>query len=183
MNFMHVILSSKRCDDDKINKKLDYIDQKIKTDKIKITNNFTKIGNSIYYLNCLPVISDKRDVLKKPNGIINIRINWKNKDFGDISTNEICNQLKLQYGWCVSTVDVEHTRNNFKNKEVVWVIFDNKDTAEKYMRVFNLMFRTAIEQDAIDEYRRFKQNPTKRVLTFDKLIENAHELYEEVDKE
>lgn len=44
------------------------------------------------------------------------------------------------------------------------------------------MFRTAIEQDAIDEYKHFKQNPMKRPLTYDKLIDNAYDLYDLVDR-
>ena len=31
---------------------------------------------------------------------------------------------------------------------------------------------TAMEQDAIDEYKHFKENPEKRVLSFDKIFSN-----------
>ena len=41
---------------------------------------------------------------------------------------------------------------------------------------------TAIEQDCVEEYRKFKQNPDKRILSFDKLVDNAYDLYEQVDK-
>ena len=32
------------------------------------------------------------------------------------------------------------------------------------------------------EYKKFKQNPDKRILSFDKLVDNAYDLYEQVDK-
>ena len=50
------------------------------------------------------------------------------------------------------------------------------------MELFNKLFMTAIEQDCVDEYKKFKLNPDKRVLSFDKQIDNAYELYELVDK-
>ena len=96
--------------------------------------------------------------------------------------SEIYDQLKPQYGFCISIVDKDYTRNNFKNREFVWVVFDSEKTALKNMRLFNKMFRTAIEQNAIDEYKRFKQNPMKRPLTYDKLVDNAYDLYDMVDR-
>ena len=50
------------------------------------------------------------------------------------------------------------------------------------MKVFKSMFMTAIEQDCVEEYKKFKQNPDKRILSFDKLVDNAYDLYEQVDK-
>lgn len=111
-----------------------------------------------------------------------MRVNWKKKTFEGMSTNEIANQLKEQYGWNITTVDADHTRNKYKNKTDAWVVFDTKEEAERNMKLFNSMFITAIELDAIEEYKRFKENPAKRPLTFDKLVENAYELYEAVDQ-
>jgi len=42
---------------------------------------------------------------------------------------------------------------------------------------------TAMELDCIEEYKRFKENPEKRPLTFDMLCSNAYELYEQVDND
>ena len=57
-----------------------------------------------------------------------------------------------------------------------------KEAAEKNTEVFKSMFMTAIEQDCVEEYKKFKQNPDKRILSFDKLVDNAYDLYEQVDK-
>ena len=88
-----------------------------------------------------------------------------------------------QYGWNVITVDKEHTRNNYQNKETCWCVFNKKEKALVALKIFNSMFRTAIEQDCIDEYKKFKQNPAKRVLTFNALIPNAYDLYDLVDQD
>lgn len=183
MNLMYIALSSatfKNKNNTLVNK-VNKLREKLKTNKIKVENKSTKLGNTHYYNNVLPLISKDRDVLKKPNGVCKIRVNWKKKSFSGLSTNEIAEQLKEQYGWNVTTVDADHTRNKFKNKDDIWVVFDTKEEAKKNMDLFNSMFMTAIELDAIEEYKRFKENPAKRPLTFDKLVENAYELYEAVD--
>jgi len=185
MNLMHIAVSSNMIsNDDKINKKLLGIREQIKKDKIKISEKYIKMGTCFYYQNVLPFVPEMRDVLKKPTTICLMRVNWKKQPFEGLTAIQICDQnlLKEQYGWCVQTVDAEHTRNNYKNREIFWVIFDTEEAAIKNRYVFNMMFRTAIEQDAIDEYKKFKQNPLKRPLTFDKLVENAYELYDLVDK-
>ena len=119
--------------------------------------------------------------MKKSTDVCNIRVNWKGTNFTGMTTDEICNKLKVQYGWNVTLVDKEHTRNKFKNKNVCWVVFDTEEQAKDALRHFNSMFMTAIELDCIEEYKRFKLNPEKRPLTFDKLVDNAYELYEMVD--
>lgn len=183
MNLQYLLLNDKKTIDDVfLNKALDRAADFIKNNKVKFTDKKTMLGEMGYYHNALPIIPDSRDLLVKPNGIVNMRVNWKKEDFGDKTTDEICQELKLQYGFNVSIVDKGYTRNNFKNKETVWVVFDTLASAEKNLAAFNKMFRTAIEQDAIDEYKRFKQNPKKRPLTYDKLVANAYDLYDLVDQ-
>jgi len=183
MNLQYMLLNDKKTvDDTKLNNNLERIAIAIKENKIKFTEKKIMLGEIGYYQNALPIIPESRDLLSKSHTIVNIRVNWKKQDFGDMSIDDICkNELKLQYGFNISIVDKDYTRNNYKNKENVWVVFNTEAAARKNLDLFNRMFRTAIEQDAINEYKRFKQNPAKRVLTYDKLIDNAYELYDMVD--
>ena len=184
MNLMTMLLAENfECKNTKLARRIESLKNKIKIKKIKFSEKSTKLGKIHYYQNSLPYITENRDVLVKPNCVYNIRVNWNKKTFKDMSTDEIFAKLKPQWAWNFATVDAEHTRNKFKNKNEFCVVFDNKDTAEKYMHLFNSMFYTAIEQDAVEEYKKFKENPEKRLLTFDKLVENAYELYEAVDND
>lgn len=180
MNLMKHILANTAPKDTKTANKLRGLVETVKKEKIKISDDIILLGEGKYYLNCLPVIPQGRDILKKAKSITPIRINWKQKQFE--SVDDAVKTLKLQYAWNITIVDEEHTRNNFKNKENVWVVFDTEAKALQYLKVFNDMFRTAIEQDAIDEYKHFKQSPEKRPLTYDKLVDNAYELYAQVDR-
>ena len=72
--------------------------------------------------------------------------------------NNANTELKDQWGWTIVTVDAEHQRNKYKNKSTAWVIFDTEEKAKTYMNLFNKMFITAIEWDAIEEYKKFKKN-------------------------
>ena len=185
MNLQYLLLNDKKTTDDVfLNKALERAADFTKNNKLRFTDKKVMLGDIGYYQNSLPIIPESRDVLTKPNTIVNIRVNWKKQDFGDTPVEKLCedNVLKLQYGFNVSIVDKDYTRNNFKNKETVWVVFDSLASAEKHLAGFNKMFRTAIEQDAIDEYKRFKQNPKKRPLTYDKLVPNAYDLYDLVDQ-
>lgn len=183
MNLMCAILSNTfSSKDPKFNAKLENLKERLKKSGFKVNDKFTKIGDTYYYNNCLPLVNKARDVLKKPEGVCKIKVNWKKKLFPGMTTSEIYDQLKEQWGWTVTTVDAEHSRNKYKNKINAWVVFDTEEEAKKAMSMFNAMFMTAIEQDAIDEYKKFKENPDKRPLSFDKLVVNAYELYEAVDK-
>lgn len=182
MNFQVLLLNNKKTDNAKLNIYLDKVAEEIKSTKIKLSDKKIILGDAGYYYNCLPIISESRDLLKKASNVCSIRINWKKEAFEGMTADEIYDQLKPQYGFCISIVDKDYTRNNFKNREFVWVVFDSEKTALKNMRLFNKMFRTAIEQNAIDEYKRFKQNPMKRPLTYDKLVDNAYDLYDMVDR-
>lgn len=184
MNLMYAALSPSTftCKNKKINAKVLILKEKLKAKKIKISEKAIKLGNTSYYQNALPYISKTRDVLKKPNGVCLMRVNLKKKDFTGKSTDEIMQELKPVWGWNVTLVDEEHTRNKFQNKENIWAIFDTEQEALENMAIFNSFFITAIELDAIEEYKRFKENPAKRPLTFDQIIDNAYELYDEVDK-
>ena len=182
MNLMHTIISSptatvkskKYGARDRIEKGRQLLNKY----RIKISDEYIKLGETPYFYNCLPKIIKTRDVLKKPLQVCKMRVNWKRK----ICTPEDFMQLKEQYGWTAIIVDSEHTRNKFKNKSIIWAIFDTEKRAQQAMELFNTMFITAMEQDAIDEYKRFKENPDKRVLSFDKILPGAYDLYEEVDK-
>ena len=181
MNLMHTVLSSptatvkskKYGARDKIEKSRELLEKY----KLKISDEYVKLGETPYFHNCLPKIVKTRDVLTKPLQVCKIRVNWKRK----VCTPEDYLQLKEQYGWTAVIVDSEHTRNKYKNKLTVWVIFDSEKKAKQAMEAFNMMFITAMEQDAIDEYKRFRENPDKRVLSFDKILPTAYELYEAVD--
>jgi len=184
MNLMPIILSNDEFKSKNIyiNKKIEKIKNLIKQEKTKFKEEPIYIGNTQYYKSCLPIISKERDVLTKPTEICKIFVNWKNKDFTGMKVNDICNELKAQYAFSIAIVDAEHTRNKFKNKTIIWAVFDSEELAKKNMRIFNSMFITAIEQDAINEYKKFKENPEKRPLTFDKLVPNAYKLYNAIDK-
>lgn len=196
MNLQYLILEDKATDNEKLNLILNSIAKEIKDKKIKFaaedkdqnnSKNLNKdkrviLGGGVYYKNVLPRIPATRDLYKKPTDIVNIRVNWKQESFEGLSSDDICFRLPMQYGFCITIVDAGYKRNNYKNSESVWVVFDNKNTAIKHMKVFNKMFRTAIEQDCIDEYKKFKHNIMKRPLTYDKLVPNAYELYDLVDK-
>lgn len=182
MNFQFLLLNNKKTDNTKLNMYLDKVAEEIKTTKIKLSDKKVILGDTGYYHNCLPIIPESRDLLKKASTVCPIRVNWKKEDYDNLTPSEIYNSLKPQYGFCISIVDKDYTRNNYKNKEFVWVVFDSLKVAEKNMKLFNKMFRTSIEQNAIDEYKRFKQNPMKRPLTYDKLVDNAYDLYDMVDR-
>lgn len=185
MNFMSVILEERKLtakDTKKFGSTIENLKNIIKKEKVKISKNIKKVGNSMYCVNALPYIASTRDVLKKPDIVCSIRVNWKQKSYIGMSTNDIIKELKEQWCWYTSIVDEEHSRNKFKNKDIICVVFDSKEQAEKNMEIFKKLFMTAIEQDCVEEYKKFKQNPDKRVLSFDKLVDNAYELYEKVDK-
>ena len=185
MNYMSVVMSDVKVKGEGLNRKIENIRLNLKKHKIKITEKYRKIGDQVYYKNALPYISNMRDVLNKPTMVCKIRVNWNKKSFKGMSVADILKgELKEQYGWIIDIVDSEHSRNNYKNKETVWVVFDTEDKAKKAKEVFNEMFLTAIEQDCIEEYKNFKKNPVKRPLTFDKVLgkEQAYPLYELVDK-
>lgn len=185
MNLMAVVLEEKKLtakNSKKFNTKIENLKAIVKKEKIKISKTIKKLGNSMYCVNALPYVSPSRDVLIKPDVVCSIRVNWKKKSFAGMPTSEAIKELKEQWCWYTQTVDEEHSRNKFKNKETICVVFDTKEAAERNMQIFKEMFMTAIEQDCVEEYKKFKESPDKRVLSFDKLVDNAYELYEKVDK-
>lgn len=183
MNYMSLVLGERKVPDNNKNlaNKIDELKVLVKKNKIKFNKTIKKLGNTMYSVNGLPYISVSRDVLKKPDSICSIRVNWKKKSMGDMTLDEAIKELKEQWCWNVSVVDEEHTRNKYKNKDIICVVFDTKEEAEKNMEIFNKLFMTAIEQDCVEEYKRFKENPDKRPLTFDRLVSNYAELYQAVD--
>lgn len=183
MNLMYLALDpNSKLKDEKYDVKLQSIKDLLKKTKIKISEKYQKVGNSIYYKNCLPFIESARDLLNKPTGICSIRINWKQESFAGLSTEEIIKRLPEFWGWCCSTVDANYKRNKYKNKSDMWIVFDSEEKAKEAMNLFNKMFYTEIELDTIDEYKKFIKSPEKRVLSFDQIVPNAYELYDEVDK-
>lgn len=181
MNLMYAALNDVMFKNEKVNIKVNDLKKFIKDKNIKFTTSYTKIGDILYYKNCLPSIGKNRDVLIKPTDVCKIYLNWNNKNLTGLPTDEVLKLLKEQYGWSFSTVDADHKRNKYKNKSFSWVVYDSKEEAEESMKLFNSMFITAIEWDTIEEYKRFKENPEKRQLTFDQQVPNAYELYEAVD--
>ena len=186
MNLMQDIVSEveSTIKNEHLLKRIASLKETIRKQKIKIIKNAVLLGDTYYYQNGLPFVSEARDVLKKPNSICKMKVNWKAKDDSKININNANTELKDQWGWTIVTVDAEHQRNKYKNKSTAWVIFDTEEKAKTYMNLFNKMFITAIEWDAIEEYKKFKKNPEKRPLTFDKIInkEDAYRLYDEVDQ-
>jgi len=181
MNLMHIVLAQQpvRLKSKKygVVNRIEKCKLALQDFKIEISKEYTRLGDVLYFYDCLPKIVKTRDVLKKPLSVCKMRVNWEHKPY---NITEYL-QLPEQYGWTVTIVDSEHTRNKYKNKETAWVIFDTQERAQKAMNVFNLMFITAMEQDAIDEYKKFKENPDKRILSFDKILPTAYDLYEAVD--
>lgn len=183
MNLQCLLVNDKKTENNtRLNNTLQELADEIKANKIELSEKKTILGDMSYYRNCLPIIPEERDLLKKPTSLCQIRVNWKKEPFEGMDSFQISEQLKVQYGFCIDIVDTGYTRNNFKNKESAWIVFDSENSANKNLRIFNKMFRTAIEQNAIDEYKKFKQNPMKRPLTYDKLVDNAYELYDLVDR-
>lgn len=184
MNLMYSYITNSKLKtkDSKILNKFDNLCKKWNEEKITILENFKKVGNTQYYLNGLPLIRKNRDVLQKPTEICEIRINWDKDSFTGLSTEEVIKRLKKQWGWVTVIVDADHKRNKFKNKNIIWVVFDSENEAIRNMNLFNSMFITAMELDCIEEYKKFKQSPDKRPLTFDKLCNTAYELYDQIDK-
>lgn len=183
MNLMYLALNpDSKVKDEKYNIKLQSLKDLIKKTKIKISENYQKVGSTIYYKNCLPLIEGARDLLTKPTSICSIRVNWKGEKFPGLSTQEIIEKLPEFWGWCCSTVDANYKRNKYKNKSDMWIVFDSEEKAKEAMNLFNKMFYTEIELDTIDEYKKFIKSPEKRVLSFDQIVPNAYELYDEVDK-
>ena len=183
MNLMYLALDpNSKLKDEKYNAKLQAIKDLLKKSKIKISDKYQKVGNTIYYKNCLPLIEETRDLLTKPTGSCKMRVNWKKESFAGLSTEEIMKRLPEYWGWSISVVDENYKRNKYKNKTNMWVVFDTEEKAEEAMKLFNKMFYTEIELDTIDEYKKFIKSPEKRVLSFDQIVPNAYELYDEVDK-
>ena len=184
MNFMSMVLDEKEVSkrDKKLIKKVEELKELVKKEHIKINKSLKRLGKSTYCLNSMPYIPKSRDVLIKPSEVCSIRVNWKKKSFEGMSTDDIIKELKVQWCWYTAIVDEEHSRNKYKNKDTICVVFDSEEKAKKYMNVFNKLFMTAIEKDCVEEYKKFKLNPDKRILSFDKLVNNAYELYEAVDK-
>lgn len=183
MNLMYLALNpDSKLKDVKYNAKLQAIKDLLKKTKIKISDKYQKVKNVIYYKNCLPFIEETRDLLTKPTGFCKIRVNWKGETFAGLSTSEIIERLPEFWGFSISIVDANYKRNKYKNKTDAWVVFDSEEKAEEAMALFNKMFYTEIELDTIDEYKKFIKSPEKRVLSFDQIVPNAYELYDEIDK-
>lgn len=182
MNLMYLALNpNSKLKDEKYNTKLQAVKELFKKSKIKISNKYQKVGNTIYYKNCLPLIEETRDLLTKPTTPCKIRVNWKKENFSGLSMDEIVSKLPEFWGWCISVVDANYKRNKYKNKTDMWVVFSKEEQAKEAMDLFNKMFYTEIELDTIDEYKKFIKSPEKRVLSFDQIVPNAYELYNEVD--
>lgn len=182
MNLMYYLMNNKdiKTNDKNVKRHFAELKEKFTTSKIKIATKSKHIGNCTYFLNCLPFVDKNRDVLNKSFNVCKVRVNWKNINITDPSM--IDSLLPEQYGFNIHIVDAGYARNNYQNKETYWVVFDKKEKAEKALLYFNEMFFTAIEQDCVEEYKRFKQNPAKRPLTFNALLANAYDLYDLVDK-
>lgn len=180
MNLMQDVISNTESviKNKHILERIESLKSTLKKNNVKITKTAVLLGDTYYYANGLPFISEARDVLRKPNMVCKVFVNWKNKS--QITPSE----LKAQWGWTITTVDAEHQRNKYKNKSILWAVFDTEEKAKLCMNLFNKMFITAIEWDTIEEYKKFKKNPEKRPLTFDKIInkEDAYRLYDEVDQ-
>ena len=161
-------------------KQVKEVSEVVDKNNITFTRDFVKIKEQLYFLNALPEIVPERDVLKKPKHLCKLFINWDNLSFSSLEERE--SKLTPQWGWLFSSVDKEHSRNNFKNKETAWVVFDSEEKAQLYLDTFNKLFLTAAENDAIVEYKHYKKNPLKRILTFNKLVDNVYSLYDLVDK-
>lgn len=184
MNYMKAVLSTDNFEFKDANtlNKIEQLRATVKKSKFKFDSKFTKIAEMHYYNNVLPIIPKDRDVLRKPVGICKMFVNWKRKNTEGMTNDEVRESFKEQWGWTTQVVDAEHSRNKYKNKTSLWVLFDSKEQAEEARDLFNSLFMTAIEIDCIEEYKKFKENPEKRILSFDMILgPYAYELYEKVD--
>ena len=65
MNFQFLLLNDKKTDNAKLNNYLDKVAEEIKSTKIKLSDKKVMLGDMGYYHNCLPIIPESRDLLKK----------------------------------------------------------------------------------------------------------------------
>lgn len=178
MNLMHLAMSKTFTKDQKINKKIENLILKLNNCKYTFSKDISDIGNGFYYNNCLPIISANRDVLQKDRSVCKMWVNWNKKDYN----HDDIKNINFQYGFNVITVDAGYKRNKYQNKEIAWVVYDSEQEALEALDFFNSFFLTSLEIDAINEYKKCKQSPDKRPLTFDQVIgPSVYKLYEQVD--
>ena len=180
MNFMHLAMSKTFTKDPKMNKKIENLIFKLNDTKYTFADHPIDKGNGFYYNNALPIVSANRDVLEKDKEVCKMWVNWGGTGCG--CTYDLVNNYNAQYGFKVITVDAGYKRNKYQNKESAWVVYNTADEAINAMKFFNSFFLTALEIDAINEYKKCKQSPDKRPLTFDQVIgPSVYDLYEQVD--
>lgn len=183
MNLMYLALNpDSKLKDEKYNVKLQALKDSLKKSKIKISSKYVKVGNGLYYKNCLPMITETRDLLNKPTAPCKMWVNWKGEKFTGLTTDDVTKKVPESWGFVISVVDAGYKRNKYKNRTDMWVVFNTEKECRSAMALFNKMFYTEIELDTIDEYKKFIKSPEKRVLSFDQIVPNAYELYDEVDK-
>ena len=130
MNLMYAALNNVMSKNPKINVKIKQLQQKIKDEHIKFTDNFKKMRGLIYFDEGLPIIGKCRDVLKKPEDICTLHMIFDRKeDLSKVSVEDALKRFTTKYAWCIHTVDADHKRNKYKNKTIAWVMFDSLEEA------------------------------------------------------
>ena len=97
MNLMYAALNNVMSKNPKINVKIKQLQQKIKDEHIKFTDNFKKMRGLIYFDEGLPIIGKCRDVLKKPEDICTLHMSFDRKeDLSKVSVEDALNIKRPQ---------------------------------------------------------------------------------------
>lgn len=137
-----------------IDKKIKIVDNPEQTAFKKSKNGPIKSNgkDTFYYLNNIPQILKNRDVCKKPSSISEIRLDLEGKITSENYLEEIA-KLKPRYCFTFNTCQAPYTKASMKYQHYYTIMFDNKNTCEKYFEWFNKCFKTIQEQEAEEEER------------------------------
>lgn len=88
-----------------------------------------------FFLDCVPIIPNEYNVISKWTNYLPTWVNWNKEP--DVTQD----QLKKQYGFCV-TLESKEKDKNTKRKDLVFcsMIFNNASTCEKHLAWFNSCF-------------------------------------------
>ncbi len=181
MNYMYKVLDqSIKSDDLILSLRQEMIDKKIKIVNNPEQTDFKKSKNgpiksngkdTFHYLNNIPQILNNRDVFIKPTSISEIKV-----DLDGVITpenySEVFDNLKTRYCFTFSTCQAPYTKASMKYPHYYTIVFDNKNTCQKYYEWFNKCFKTIQEQEA-------EQEEMSKKLS---IIEKMYKAKEELEK-
>lgn len=173
MNYMCKVLdqSVKTNDELILSLRQEMIDKKIKIANNPEQTEFKKSKNGpaksngkdiFYYLNSIPQILKNRDVCRKPTSISEIRVDLEGKITPENYDEEIA-KLKVRYCFSFTTCQSPYTKASMKYPHYYTIVFDNKNTCEKYMEWFSKCFKTIQEQEAEEEDMKKRLEIAKKI--------------------